>query len=1630
MATESEMYDSAPDWLKAADNHNISDSGGSFFSSLGNAPEFLTVSAISGLNSLYNSGVAVANVFNDELNQIEQNDTGEYIADYDEDLGEYYKKNQDSADLLGFIATSFIPGGAAVKGVKALQSGARATRAMQAGSIGGGMSRATGLLVPQAQLQVRKQAADYASRNAVWKLTDASTLKLIAGGTAQGALEGIAFESAVMATMFKAPMFEDMDAIDMVKNLGIGVAFGGVAGGILDGAKGYFEVSSLLKAAKGRKSALATNGHIVQGHKFRNADDIIAADDAISSISMKDPDGVGRIVKPVTPEEVLDLKLANNETGYSISPEAVEAEAAHLTKTRGDNLKMLENEKRRAIRNLQTGDKGGAATKGLDNTDNFGNHVADIFAKLEGTNTYNFFDNMQEYTRAKGVSLFNRKVSAIAKDRKLKKSEATKLAGEDTTSFVQLHSGGIGNVMESGTAMPGGLRLADRATPKQAAKFIDRQSFSLARPVISGAVRNPNEIEARQIWAAGLPTAALQKTKLVNVGDLPLMRELVKRKITGTLIDFGQGDVRQILDTKQLEDIYTTAQTDLFESLIEKKATTHFMELATDIRQDFIEGVAKYSDDADMSKNFSAQESYAAELSTHTGTPIDALDLHSVPKFMKASYRPNVTDESGNVLRGMQAIKYQELTYQASANRATAGYFGAYDDLFLEYSEDAMRNSWMGGSGQGRFTNAGGSYGSTEAITSANGNIFSEAKKFKIEQVHAEFDTHLQALVSNPEDALRWSVINEIVANHGEKFVLNADGTALVPRKIRDWEAAIEGGADIPKPALMEGTQEFIELPSVAVQDLAKLHIKRSASVNKHMGRLAAAQGNESRKFGDTFYPVRRDPKQFKHVAFVIDPKLSGVGHKKMIMARTGEELDKLIAKVPPQYKTTTLTQSDEFFQAKGDWMYDRSLHENYLDADLQSAGIRSNFFPDTDPQRIADDLLQHHIRQEHTVLREAMATKFQKFIGEMEKQGKLFATEHGSSTDHISKLSVSTTNNPYMAQVKSLFDISRLEDAPDWWLSVNQQLDKSVSQIWNKATEISHSAKFAEPEKLDQINAVFEEAGFKSAYYDAALNTLANSRIPQGVLTKFVRKANAFLTNTVLRLDAFNALNNKLGNLVIMSAEMSSLIKAIKTGDEGTAGELSKLMDLAVPGGEGAKILSPTKLISNSYKLLHGKDSAILFDQLSKHGLVPEMMDQYRKGIDAMTLSGTETVKDMSKRSAQLGKVMTDFAEWGAKKSGNEWSEKMNRAVAAVTMKQITDLAVKAGHITEKESWSYINTFVSRLNGTIRASERPLMFQGPIGQAMGLFQSYQLNLIQQTLRHVGESRGKSLAIMAGMQTSIYGASSLPGFHFINTSLVGNAYGNLEHKDLYTGSSDIFGDEGAEWLMYGAPSNILNASLYTRGNTNPRTWHIVPNPTNPGDLPFISGIAKATSSVLNATKKVADGAPVFESFLGAVEHLGISRPLAGLAASARGITNEGVAFTTQRSGNFLYENDLLSLTTLSRLAGAKPLDEAVMQNMFYRNRGYEAKDRDRRMQLGEAIRASMVGGGDVDQEAIGDFAEAYVRRGGNQKQFNSYFANQYVNATTSQAAQMAEGLKSHRAVEMQKLLGGADSLGD
>lgn len=1609
------FYDEAPNYLKAADFHNIADENTSLFddvaNALGNAPAFGQVAAASALNSFYNSAVAFTNLSRAEDMEFEQRDTAEWIASYDDNLAQYYEDNKAAADIVGFVAGSFIPGTAGVKGLNAAQ---KALRAAEAGMVGSNMRLATNLLAPSMQHYVKKEAADLAGKSAAYSMFHQNSLKALASGTHQAVLESLAFELAVTATLFKSPILEDMDAWDITKNIAMGGVFGGAIGALGSSASTYFGVKGLLRNADARQKAVTSSTQLgASGAETRFADRIVAG-----------LDDEARLAREITPDEVRARKVAQGETGYSISDEAIRTEVHQLNRLRNDNLQKLRNDRRVQVRTMANGD------------DQVGNLVADLGDRLPMQGRFSVFHNMTEVARAGAKTKLDKLKSATrAMLPGMKRKEVDELleAQEEATSlYIRVHSGKVGDVM-AGKA--GHARLADKYSAKEIDELVTKANARAMDATDFRKVKNLDDMQLRYIAARSGKGVVFNDKTVLGAWDIPFLEEAVRAKVPELKVRTDSG-VLEIKGAKNVEDFVANAKEEVALAQMTAKRGAEVAEIASNIRRDYLEAGSKAAQ-LDKTAAFDAIGSYAAEASKFYGRQIDPTELLKTPRTVKATYSTKeMVDEAGMVMEGMQMIKYRQKLAKETADRVFAKFAGEMATLFPEIPESLLLKANRTGTGAGVLTNAGAEYGTLEEMTSYVGNLVSELTKKRIAALTDDINPVALALRNNPEAAVSFSTINEILSGTTERYVLNEAGDALIPRKLQEYYRKLADDAEnLEPPKLQEGAPESIPLDSAELVAAVKMHIQRNGKRNEEWKELYAAQGLEDSKHADVFYPFRPSPNDYKFVAFVKDETLTGAGHTKMLFANTAKDLEDQIAKVPSQYSVFTKGQSEEFYTARGEWEYDKTLHDNYIDADMQTRGVSGRFFPMTDPAKIVNTWLADHIAKENTIIKQAVGLKYEKEITELRRLGELYT---GTQRSYVGSLGVvdkleQASKNPYLAQVKAMLNVTKLEDIKPW-VTANQALDRVVSKAYEGVQAIlGRGTSHISDTQVDEINGVMDKLGFRSAYYDAATHIMANSSVPKGVLAKFVRESNAFLTSTVLRLDFFNSINNLLGNTVLFSAEMKSLLKAVNKGDADRAGELAKLMKINLPGVEGQLIKSPAKLISNSMKRLYGEGDASkqLIEEYKKRGMAPDLTDQFFKALDSMSLTGSETVRDLSTKSARLKEAWSKFVEKGEKVTLNKYAEQFNRLIAADVMKQVTEIAVKQGILDERAAWAYVNTFTNRVNGVIRAAERPLMFQGPIGQAMGLFQSYQFNLMQQMFRYVGDGNRKIAAMAMGLQGAIYGAASLPGFSAINNYLIAGASGNEGRTDLYNIANTILGKAGSEWLMYGAPSNILRASLFTRGDTNPRTWSIVPNPTNPSELPFVAAYSKAFSSMHGALKNASNGAPVWDSFVSGIEHSGFSRPLAGMAAVSRSLTNpDGKVTATDRSGSIVGSNDLVTWASLVRVAGAKPIDEAIINNAYYRINANAVKDREKRKEIATQVKLSVLGGNQLTSEQVEAFAERYVQYGGKQTGFNQFMMEQYKNTDATRAEQMARALNSSYARNLQQLMGGRDSLSE
>lgn len=1608
-----------PSYMYAADGHNYGNGNFAFTdpstwgTGISNAGKFVATATLSGLNSFYNTGIQVGNWLGADA---EQNDTAAMIAAVDDDLGKYYEENKSGVDMAGFVMGSLIPG---MAGIKLLNAGQKVLRTAQStGMIGANMSRVTGLLTPSTKAYTTLAAADIAQASATFSAISGNALKAIGSGYGQAALESAAFEIAVLATSFKSPVLDEQDGWDIAKNMLVGTAVGGVIGGAINHAITHSNIKGAVKAFNPAEKQFADTTDVIS---LSAAQRIIARTDRIGTMPVAPTageiaSGSYEFAKPL----LKDLNVAQQ---LDVSDKL----AGRLGRLREETLTSLANKNRMDFQELTAGDAVLA------------NHIADMSVGLSGNQTIANMEGLVELGRMSKTLKAEKEINQFVK-KQVKKIEDIFDDSVDSSlpkkiGYVKIAGDDMGSISFDAPKM---LSLGDQYESKEAIlKAVNGYKFS-ERKVWDAKVTNHTEAEARYIWA---DKAVVKPGMHIGEHDIPLLEKALISKIDNIMVvsDKGNYQITSLDDlVKHVQVSKEEVAADLIQGL--KSGTgisTDEIAKITNVSREFLEqGPSK-----DLASDLFARQAHKeAYVKTLESKGIFSYEKHDdfafQPTYAKAAYDTSVLKTMDEMqVSGMAYIKSQQKLYQQGIDNVIANHLP--EELMQRLwhpGDDMLLKTNRFGSGPGLVSFANGGYHTPESWAEVIGSATAGIQKHFKDTTTETLQSTLYKLASNQEAAIEFESINKYIMSTSEAYGINEAGTALVPLKLLDWEAAVRAGKKMERPSLQEGAKEIVPIKTPEALEAWNARTSLTGARTTAFGEIRNAQGLTDLKDPRALRPIRPDPKDYPYYAVVVDDSVTGVGHKSMIHANSPKELEAMIGKVPGNYKVYKGDQLKEYHKAHGEFDYELTLHENYIDADLKRNGVNNPFFVKTDPQKIAKDLLADHLKSDDIFARELVNAKYEKEFSFMRQQGEQYTNTATSKYTGSYRDIENSVKNPYLNYVKTALNISQVSEHP-YIMGLNQKLDAGVSKVWDTVSELAKAAK--SPADLAGINAALSKHGVKTAYYDAATTLLANHSAPKGALMNFVSQANSMLATLTLRLDPLNSINNAVGSTVLYGTELKSFLHAMQGADTKVAGELNGLLKMQRPSaknltGEAVEdVTTAGKIMQNAVKNFWNKDAVTasgkpLKDYYKANGWSTRLMDQHRQMMEDLTLVGTEDVTQMTGKINSAFKSFKELADKGEKITGNKLAEEFNRFVSADSMRQLTDIGIKAGRITEDEARGYINTFVNRTQGNIQASQRPLMFQGAVGQAIGLFQTYQFNMIQQLFRHVAEGGKKDAAMLLGLQGTMYGMNGLPGFNYLNTHIVGTMSGNANHVDAYSTTYGIAGKSVGDLLLYGLPSNLLRANLYSRGDINPR--HVTIVPVNPVDIPFVNATMKMYDNTADMIGRMANGGSVWQSLLQGIEHNGLSRPLAGLAQVAQSITHEGKVFSTTGKGSISGGNDLLSWATATRLAGGKPFNDAVANDATFRIAVYQAKDRERMMNLSKAIKVSGIAGGEISVDQVTTFAEKYASAGGQQQNFNKFMINQIKSADTNKANAIMQSLKNPHAQKMQQIMGGTAGL--
>lgn len=1672
----------------------------------------------SGLTSMYNTAVSLGNAFGADAEKI---DFGAKVADYDDDLAAYYKEHQTGVDLGGFLVTSLIPGTVGIKALKMAQGGIAGTNTAATTGLLKNTQNVFGFF-RNAELKYTEKALDRVrlSINEVYDHVSNEKLIAIAAGIGDQALQGAAFQTAVLLTMNQSPVLSKADEsyfTSLLSNSHEILTAGAIQGVIGGGFVGLSIAGKVKKALYDKDIAEFPSRHYntvgTSETLGRDPGTALAADfnywkQRTKEFEIRQQGGVGPkiagedVLPPLTDTEINKYKrtLHNQEMDIRkrITKMTEEQEDGPLSHAIWDAINKAEDPVEAMNLMAAAAKKFERLTTEFQPAEASAIKVFTIDGELPARKANNILARGKiapDIFSGEGIALvpddpnivkmrdfispqkaasqeLQTELNKVSDDltQRLMLGEVTIDQIKHATAFTASAKERLENIKKligASSATSGPKPFAKKIITPELLKHWTDQGFELykdaagtlhvleeskyAKHVLTRDYKNVNPTlvmklngdQAGQITEVAYPTVGdIGTPSIGKKGEFlvdgapwqglpekfdPLTTEPIQsnaafvyaalKPLDDVEISLAKGDLPMLEKFAKEgigEDIFVSyAGKAINEGEIEQLLLAEKLEM----RQALLDAGHDYKK---ISRELNVTESFA-ESGSGDGFILSKLEDHTKPGYAVINYETGRLPDGFHV-RGIASLMARiQLGYNMN-HTTVAEILGPW------YAQLPKTNgTLLNISSVERFSSLLAStspdYGGFGLVAQQSGKVVAAAKREAQEAVLTGLNGLSHQVRQNPEALIELNqVVNKVRKSNEKMFIWppgaqSGDDIVFVPqsvyKKLQKAEDTADVSDDVVK-AMREG--KAFEIKNKEVEDLLlQSHAYNQTRATK-WNKLFAAMGSGRTYNVDEFYLPPINTRKYPFVAFVKEKMSMGTGDVKeagVIVAHDKVTYEAKLNRMREVYgdRFEFIPPSDikKWKEIEGEYYDKPFLGDSMPDAALRKEGLLYDFAPRTDDE-IINDLNQWHFNQEGNIIHQSIELHYAQEFAELRAMGQdyaVLALERFGPKDRKSGIA----DNPYYRYVHTALNINDFERYNSIWGKINDATEGIAKKVFSAWDTMREKATAGEVD-WETANRIASSYGFTPPY-EKVIPSLINPKIDNRSFQGSIAKANGAVSTLTLGLDFLNSLINVVSFPVMATAEMRNILNNVVKGDANKIGKLAELTSVQVPGAQ-YQLPTPMKLLHNAAKSMFSEDAKATAAYFEKIGSIRTPNNLYLDVVEASRLSPealaspegmkawTEVLHEKATKLAEIGKTATGYnkAEWAV------------RYMASHMMKQLTD----AAGVAATDAPAYINAFVNRVHGNYLASQRPHLFQGPIGQAISLFQTYQFNIMQNMIRYVQQGDKTAVAMLLGMQNTIFGMQSNPGFYILNQA-IGNA--NSDHIDITSASANILGTEVSNWMLYGLGSNALNTSLYNRGDLTPRYVTVVP--TKVEDVPAVAIPARAISSFLDTARNIAKGGDVVPSLLNGIAHFGANRPLSGLAQLTQG-------YRTTAAGNLLTAyTDVDGWTVAAKLAGGEELNRAIAIDAYYRTMAYKAEDKEKVQRIGTALKTTMYKGEQPSEEQVLDFMNQYTRASGNPQSFNRFITSNFKHANQSQLNDLMQHVNSKSGRILGQLMGGDET---
>jgi hypothetical protein len=1630
--------------------------------------------AISGALSIYNTFL--------DYSGKKAVDTAETIRKYDVSWGDYYEDNKEAIDLAGFVGTSFIPGALGIKALKLAQSGEAL------GAIGRGLNLAASKKNDYLTAALKELGREGGT---ITSSISAAKRAQLSWAVADNVLTSAAAELAIAATMNDSPIFDGQDYKDFAINIAFGAGFGGVVGGLLEAgaSRGILKQAQFKIEASRREFDTVSD---VTKFGLKKADEVLLftenilklPDDAWDTPFKFNYDGKARSLVLDTSEAFKKIKSRTEKAAFDTLAlklnelaEGGEVTGQAMFKFIGDTIKKgrdagqgtddvidsvrgyLQNVKR-IIPVTQDLAENVAPKQFFINNEptNMGDIFAEIRTPKTGKQAYYLktddlakikfgsvarigYDSADEMFADGYDAVFTRQ-GRIAINPKSQVVSKTPDLALNNKYFLDLETGSItpNAPVVGADLLKRGSDFAHSPNAVRIGKQEFKQEASLATQL------DPKlslQQTTRFMWAKNLEDTAF-KNRTIEWTDFALLDRA--KLLPGTYtnsdivkVKLADGRLIPLSDVTSVPEFVNQLKMEFLQGELGSKVQgydTRYLSNTVNVSREWVEDA--------ISSNFANSRQLLAESRD--------LNAYFNPQTVQIEYdlkAAQLATQGTDAVEGlgpnykstaMLGHQYNLQIRQNIQNNAAGSVLGEDFDRFMDAGQNLSRQVSERGAGASIGGASNADYGrQAELFVQDTGKQTALVAQKWRDQTIGALNPYIAAIRDSKEAAAELGVLTTALRRDARKYYLvTEDLEEGVAGRLVDREAVkiFEYGNADSLDDVIAGLQNNSS-PGEKIRGEYVIKDKKVVDFLDNSGKLNSERVQKSTVLDNAaglgreldarvVYVPPVDTRRYPFFAFIVAKEKVGLNTDvAMITAKSAEDLRNLSKTVGEDYEIVFKEDTKRFFKAKGQYDYSQQINESQINSALQKKGILGDFFPETRGENVLEDYVRWHGNSSDNLVRKAVQVKSRQFFNDMQWLAKEFDAAGTSSVNGLSLLR-RETQNPFQDYIKTALNISKQSEYP-LLDSLNEFVDRIGTTMYSGLDKLwaeFRGSKGKDIVSLQAANKLMQDAGLGGGYETMEQYLLANDKYPRNLIKDTFQKANFWLATTTLRFDFVNPLINIISTPIMLGTELASL-RTLVGNDSELAGKLTALQSIKVPG-QAQAVPSTTKLIGNAINNFFGKDKLALLERYRTNGDIRDASFFYHETLDDLAYRPGRKVTEWNQK-------VDAAVEKGAKITGSNFADEMTRFISADVMRQLSEPLVEAGKLTLKEQNAYISSFVNRVQGNYISSQRPIVFQGTTGAAVGLFQTYAFNVLQQLFRHVENADKRAVLTFAGLQTSIYGMNGLPFFDAINQHLIGSASGNVEHKDAYS-ALPAANKELGDWMLYGTASALplfgeKAPSLYSRGDINPR--HISILSINPLDIPAVSASIKLAGSIAGFGKQVAQGADLSSSFLQALEHQGWNRPLAGFAQVLAGQTTTGKGSLISAANDMettsmlaRIPERLVNFGGVQRIMGARPMDEAVALNNLYRNKSYDAMDRARIEALGQAVKTKLYNNQMPDAEEMDEFMSKYQQSGGRIENFSSSLQRWMKDANNSVVNQMAQHLGASSGKKQMNLMGG------